>query len=122
MCHNQHRAVDELGRLRIARAPHSHDSLDISFYDFWTFGGFKGTRKHGHLQDFEEFLAFSLTGDKCGMFSLYSRRLVCFCFFLWRHRHTSENFLRRDSDRETFKNMPITSPADFQLQISDGTG
>jgi hypothetical protein len=41
MCHNEHRVVDELGRLKILRASHPSDSLDISPCDFWRFGNFK---------------------------------------------------------------------------------
>jgi hypothetical protein len=56
MCHNGHRVVDELRRLKILRAPHPPSSPDISPCDYWMFGDFKGKLKNCHLQGPEEIL------------------------------------------------------------------
>jgi hypothetical protein len=37
VCHNGHRVIDELRRLKISRAPHPLYSPDISPYDVWVF-------------------------------------------------------------------------------------
>jgi hypothetical protein len=49
MCHNGHRVVDGFRLLKILRAPHPPYSPDISPYDFWMFGDFKGKLKDRHL-------------------------------------------------------------------------
>jgi hypothetical protein len=56
MCHNGHRVVDELRRLKILRAPHPPYSPDISPCDFWMFGDFKHKLKDRHPQCPEEIL------------------------------------------------------------------
>jgi hypothetical protein len=59
MCHDRHRVVNELRRLKIFRALHPPYSPDISPYDFWMFGDFKGKQKDRHRQGVEEiFMAF----------------------------------------------------------------
>jgi hypothetical protein len=50
MCHNEHRAANELHRLKILRAPHPPYSPNISPCDFWMFGDFKRKLKDRHLQ------------------------------------------------------------------------
>jgi hypothetical protein len=54
MCHDGHQVVDELRRLKIFRAIHPPYSPDISPYDFWMSGNFKGKLKDRDLQDPEE--------------------------------------------------------------------
>jgi hypothetical protein len=56
ICHNRHRVVDELHRLKILRRPHPPYSPDINPCDIWMFGEFKGTLKDGHLQGPEEII------------------------------------------------------------------
>jgi hypothetical protein len=56
MCHNRHRVVDELCRLKILRVPHSLHSPDILPCDFWIVGDFKGKLNDRHLQGPEEIL------------------------------------------------------------------
>jgi hypothetical protein len=56
MCHNGHRVVDELRRLKIFKAFHPSYSPDINACDFWMFGDFKGKLKERHLQSPEEII------------------------------------------------------------------
>jgi histone-lysine N-methyltransferase SETMAR len=56
MCHNMHRIVDELRRLKIFRASHPPYSQDISPCNFWIFGDFKAKLKDCHLPGLEEIL------------------------------------------------------------------
>jgi hypothetical protein len=55
-CHNGHRVLDELPRLKILRAFHPPYSPDMSPCDFWMFGDFKRKQKDCHLQRPEEIL------------------------------------------------------------------
>jgi hypothetical protein len=56
MCHNMHRIVDELRRLKILRVTHPPYSQDISSCNFWMFGDFEGKLKDRHLPGLEEIL------------------------------------------------------------------
>jgi hypothetical protein len=93
MCHNGHRVIDELGRLKILRVPHPPYSRDISPSDFWIFGDVKGNLKDLYLQDVEEILtAFQ------GLWDVITYQDFQMAFQSWRDRlhwvieHDGEHF------------------------------
>jgi hypothetical protein len=96
ICHNGHRVVDELRRLKILRAPHPLYSSDISPCDVWIFGDFKAKLKDSHLQGVEEILtAFQKLWD------IITYQEFQIAFQSWRDRlrwvveHNGECFRKR---------------------------
>jgi hypothetical protein len=112
ICHNGHRVADELGRLKILRAPRPPWSPDINLCHFWIFGDLKGKLKDRHLQDPEQILAaFQELWDDITFEEL---QMV---FESWRDR------LRwiTEHDGEYFRKWPISKSAISCTSENQGT-